>query len=324
MAVKRRDGRWVVEFMQAGHRVFKRLPAEASRQDALDYETKLRREIFDQRTLGKRPNVSLEYAINAWLDEKVTGTKSEKATRSHASAVSGILRGEDTRELETVCATIRAGPLANATKNRRLCILKAVAKFALGKGWTEENLSSRIPLLTENNARHFYLTDEQLTALIEATPERSRAFVGLAVYTGIRQGQIVSLQPSNIVGGAIRLPDSKTGQPILVPVIEPARKYLAGIPFKLHKRTHYGDFEKAREALGLGHITYHDLRHTTASLMIQAGVSLYTVGEILGHKSVQTTKRYAHLAEGNKRDALNKAFPSHQDYSSQPPDNEDK
>lgn len=72
----------------------------------------------------------------------------------------------------------------------------------------------------------------------------------------------------------------------------------------------------------MDHITYHDLRHTTASLMIQAGVSLYTVGEILGHKSVQTTKRYAHLAEGNKREALNKAFP--REIKTDPPQNEDR
>jgi integrase len=324
MAVRRVNGRWLVEFMQSGHRVFKRLPEEATRQDATAYETKLRREIFDQATLGKRPEVSLEYAIKAWLNEVNEGRKSERATNGHAQAILGLCNGFSCQQVVGAGQKVREGLRASrklddgaipsrlhpATVNRRLCILKAVAKFAWQKGWTQENLSARIQLLPENNARQFYLTQEQVNALIEATPERSRAFVGLAVYTGIRQGQIIALKPSSIVGEAILLPDSKGGMPLMVPIIPAAKPYLSGIPFKLHKRTHYADFEKARDSLGIGHFTYHDLRHTTASLMIQAGADLYTVGEILGHRCVQTTKRYAHLAEGNKRKALQSAFPT--------------
>jgi site-specific recombinase XerD len=51
---------------------------------------------------------------------------------------------------------------------------------------------------------------------------------------------------------------------------------------------------------------FHDLRHACASLLIQAGEDLYAVGEVLGHKNVQTTKRYAHLQMDRKRAAVDK------------------
>lgn len=213
---------------------------------------------------------------------------------------------------------------SRATANRRLCILKAVAKFAWRKGWTEENLSARIQLLPENNARQTYLSASDVEALLDAAPdEQSRAFIALAAFTGMRQGEVLALRPSDVEGGAIHVRDSKTGEPRVLPVVPAAKGYLDHIPFKSHRRTLYAAFEQARAAIGRPDIRYHDLRHTTASLMIQAGVPLYTVGEILGHKSTQTTKRYAHLAEGNKREALAKAFPT--SVLQQPyPVNEDK
>lgn len=121
----------------------------------------------------------------------------------------------------------------------------------------------------------------------------------------MRQGEVIGLKSA---GAFIDILDRKAGGPGRVPVIAWLEPYLGAIPFKKHRRTLYKDLEAAREAIGMPGLHYHDLRHTTASLMIQAGVDLYTVGQILGHKSTQTTQRYAHLAEGNKRTALEKAF----------------
>jgi integrase len=327
MAVRKVGGRWIVEFMQAGHRVFKRLPSEASRQDALDYETKLRREIFDQATLGKRPEISLEYAIDRWIEECVIGRKAELATTSHARNVKGRIGRQNGREsvgdAQRLADSIRAdSATSEATRNRRLCILKAVAKFSWRKGWTEENLSARIQLLPENNARNVYLSVEQASALLDAAKGEAQAFIAWGLYTGMRAGEILALRPTDCAGETIRVRDSKTGEPRNIPKVSALREYEEAIPFRLHRRTLYTGFEAARAAIGMPSLRFHDLRHTTASLMIQAGVHINTVGEILGHKSVQTTRRYAHLAEGNKRKALQSAFPIK--ITSAYPVNEDK
>ncbi len=64
------------------------------------------------------------------------------------------------------------------------------------------------------------------------------------------------------------------------------------------------NFKKSAHAVGLGHLRFHDLRHSAASEMINSSVDLYTVGAVLGHKSAASTKRYAHLATQTIGDAL--------------------
>lgn len=65
-------------------------------------------------------------------------------------------------------------------------------------------------------------------------------------------------------------------------------------------------FEDAVADAQLRDFTWHDLRHTFASRLVMAGVDLRTVAELLGHKKIQMTMRYAHLAPQHKLDAVNK------------------
>jgi integrase len=65
-------------------------------------------------------------------------------------------------------------------------------------------------------------------------------------------------------------------------------------------------FRRAREAAGLPHITFHDLRHSCASLLINMGTPLEVIRDILGHTSVKTTERYAHLHIDRQQEALKK------------------
>jgi site-specific recombinase XerD len=62
----------------------------------------------------------------------------------------------------------------------------------------------------------------------------------------------------------------------------------------------------ARKAAKMPHVHFHDLRHSCASMLINKGVDLYTVGAILGHSSTQTTARYSHLADKTLRAAMRK------------------
>lgn len=63
---------------------------------------------------------------------------------------------------------------------------------------------------------------------------------------------------------------------------------------------------RARQAIGRPDIHFHDLRHTFASLLVGAGVPLYTASALLGHTSTRTTQRYAHLADEHLKEAMRK------------------
>ena len=58
-------------------------------------------------------------------------------------------------------------------------------------------------------------------------------------------------------------------------------------------------WETARKTAGITDFTWHDLRHCCASYLLMNGASLAEIAEVLGHKTLQMVKRYAHLSDGH-------------------------
>ena len=132
----------------------------------------------------------------------------------------------------------------------------------------------------------------------------------LLILTGCRLNEIMTLQWDYIdfAGGALRLPDSKTGaklvhvgQPV-VDLLTQAQR-IDGNPWIITgtldgKRL--SDLQpfwrRVRARAGLKDVRIHDLRHTFASAAVASGQGLPMIGRLLGHTQVQTTARYAHLA----------------------------
>ena len=309
MAVRRINGRFAVEFEQRGRRVFRRVPRGATKDQATEFETRLRRTLIDQQLLGKKPDVSLESAINAWLAEAVKGRKSEKGTKSHAGAVKGILGGANLTESARVAETIRThATLSAGTRNRRLCILKAVAKFAWLKGWTEENLSAKIQLLPEKKYQRREVTPEMARLLIEkASTPRAKALIAFSAYTGLRLGEVLKLTPASVRNGALYLTDTKNGTDRVVPILPGLEPHLGQLPFGAGWRNVYRGWESARKRAKLN-IRYHDLRHMVGTALHEAGENQRTIMDILGHKSIATSARYIHPSQETNRAALGRAL----------------
>lgn len=309
MAARKRDGRWMVEFQQAGERVLRRLPAVATKADAVALETRLRREILERRTLGSAQEPPLAAAVEAWLRATAHGRKDTRSPRANAGHLAEIIGTRPLHDIGEVARlaveAFHESGLAPATINRRLDVLRASARYAWTQGWSRDNLSGRIPRLREDGRREIYLTAAQVAALAKAAPDRlTRSAIMLAAYTGLRAGELLALPAVPRKAKALLVPHSKTGKPRMVPVHERARPHLSALPIGIPYRELIGRFWIARKAAGLPHVRWHDLRHTTASLLINAGVDLYTVGRILGHSSPVTTARYSHLADASLHRAM--------------------
>lgn len=201
----------------------------------------------------------------------------------------------------------RREDFAPATINRRLAVLKAVAKFAWRKEWIGENLSARISLLPEDNARQRYLSAAEVRRLVSgATTPAGRAWIALAASTGLRRSELFALQRGDIRDGVIYLSTSKNGEPRAVPIARTGLRHVKAIPWARTVDSLDHEFRRARAAAGLEDLRFHDLRHTYASLLVNQDVDLYTVARLLGHKSMQTTKRYAHLDLATLKKAVRK------------------
>jgi len=296
--------RYAVEFQQGGARVHRRLHPTATRGDAVRLEASLRQSIFAGSVERDPP---LEEAILTWLQDTLTDKKDKIKPVQNARLLAPFIAGKRMSEIGTVAeeAARTWASLRPATINRRLCVLKAAAKHSWRSGATAQNLSSRVRLMREENRREVYLTPKQIRLLASCAPSaKCRAAIMIAAYTGLRAGELLALTSAHISKDTLTVARSKTGKPRKVPITRVALRYLSALPLGLSYWELRRDFVSARKKAKLPQVRFHDLRHTTASMLVNAGVPLEVIGEILGHRSLQTTQRYAHLEQATLRAAM--------------------
>jgi integrase len=132
----------------------------------------------------------------------------------------------------------------------------------------------------------------------------------LLILTGCRLREIQTLKWEYITPQGMELPDTKTGAR-RIPLPQAARDVLAtpprtpGNPYVIEgalANQYCTDMQKPwrriRERAGISDVRIHDLRHTYASNAVSSGMPIQMVGKLLGHTQIQTTMRYAHLADG--------------------------
>jgi integrase len=197
-----------------------------------------------------------------------------------------------------------------ATVRNRLAYLRAACRWAWKHhSMGEHDPAERMVLPKVKNARHVYLSRAEMLRVARAMGlSWSRDAARVAFYTGWRISEVLQATPVETPSGlALAIPDTKNGQPRMVPVHHRVSHLVRGSwPLPVTKWTVSKEVKAAMRAVGLGHARLHDLRHSAASEMINAGVDLYTVGGVLGHKSAVSTARYAHLAQDRLREAVGK------------------
>ena len=209
--------------------------------------------------------------------------------------------------------------------NRRLALLSKLFSFAaddlewIARG---DHPVKGIQRFKEVGRRR-YLSDDEI-ARLGATLQKAEegklrraispyavAMLRLVLFTGARHSEILELKwdAVNLVRGCLELGESKTGRkevylpPAALTVLS-ALPRIAGNPHVIvgaksgaHLVNIKSSWAIIREDAGIEDVRIHDLRHSFASLGVRSGMSLPLVGKLLGHKSVQTTARYAHLAD---------------------------
>ena len=220
---------------------------------------------------------------------------------------------------------------APATYNRYRALLSFTYRIAVRNGKLTDNPIRKLARCRENNGRTRFLDADEEAALRakirELSPECEPEF-NLALHTGMRRNEQYRLRWEHVDFrlGLISVVKSKNDKRRAIPMNEVAREALE----KLYQRRDgsayvvpgtSGDrgrdwrrsFEDAVKKAGVQDFCWHDLRHTFASRLVMAGVDLRTVAELLGHKTLAMVMRYAHLAPGHLRQAVERLIPERTD-----------
>lgn len=214
--------------------------------------------------------------------------------------------------------------LAPATADLHAALLKRMFSLCVEWDILDKNPVAKMKLFHADNRVEHFLDEAQLSRLLTVLRTSScREVCQIALFalaTGCRQGEALQAQWSQIDRDqrVWRIPADRTksGKGRSVPLNEIAFEVLdelttegkyqylfvnpaTELPFVHIRHT----WIRLRKKAGLPHLRFHDLRHSTASLLIQSGASLYLVQQILGHASPIMTQRYSHVAMHTLHDA---------------------
>ena len=214
--------------------------------------------------------------------------------------------------------------------NRALMVLSKMLSLAEDWGLAPAGGNPcRFVLRYKEGKRERFLTEDEYRrigcelCILEAegpVPARAAAALRLLMLTGCRLNEILTLRWDDVdrKAGELRLPDTKTGAKV-VHLGDPVIAVLRGIqrqddnPWVIAGRkpgSHLTDLQhpwrRIRARAGLDDVRIHDLRHSFASGGLLVGEGLPMIGKLLGHTQVQTTARYAHLANDPIKSAANR------------------
>lgn len=325
-----------------GVKVNRHLPDEGKAEATLAALDKVRTNLLSSEIpdgVRKRANQqrTLAYALNRTYEERWRKQKSAEQ-RSYVLKVLTEevgywpLNSITYLRLHDYGLELEKRGLKPATINRRMSCIQTCLTDAMKRGeidtlpqfphWREDNIKERY-LTKEEEARLLAVMDETVAAADEPR-QYIRHMTEFLLDTGLRASEATQLRPEQDLGSKVWLPhgSTKSGKGRSIPLTARAR---TALDYILASPTHAENVKNgpvwASQFLGrrfqtlvdrakIAGVTLHTLRHTCASRLVQAGVDLYVVQKWLGHSTIVTTERYAHLSVENLEGAVHALEPA--------------
>jgi integrase len=237
--------------------------------------------------------------------------RSPDTAQYHAYRIGRWCEGRRASEVQQVAEAIvqdLTGHYAPATINRSLGTLKKALRMAWKRGRVTADYSGLIERLPENNQKTDTLTIDQVRQLADAASEPVRAAIWIGLLTGCRRGEVCKIQREDIGEHTLRIQagNTKTLKYREVPIVPALRPWLAHLPLADTFEGINSGIRRARVKAGLPGVGFHILRHSCATILLAPPINapMHVVRDILGHTSIKTTERYAHVQQAPQRQAL--------------------
>lgn len=219
--------------------------------------------------------------------------------------------------------THRGQERAPATVNCYMAVLSHVFTTAIKEwGWVETNPLQKVSKMKEPRGRTRFLSEEEREQLLKACRNSSHPYLYLVVVlclsTGARKMEILGLKwkDIDIERKIVTLHETKNGERRLLPLaghaLELMQEHSKMVDIKselvfptknVHSRSRPASIRSAwgntLKQAEINDFRFHDLRHSAASYLAMNGASMAEIAEVLGHKTLNMVKRYAHLSEAH-------------------------
>lgn len=323
MPIRKRGKGWQVDIKHKGKRL--RETVYGSKELAEAREAELKAILFRGQEIPEdKPTAEIRTLSSAYDKTKLRwrGTKGESTALSNSEMVLDVL-GWDTalheitpeRVTELIEHFTEDGN-SNATINRKTSALRTILSTAKDLEWVSR--VPKIPRMKENKHRVVCFDDELIDAITLHFNASGKYYlqdlVRFLVDTGLRLGEARKLKWTEVQDNCVIVLDSKNGDNRRVPLTPRASEMLKlqsdptgpwhGLDYDRDIRRPWETMKGALNRADDKTLVIHGLRHTFCSRLVQKGVHLQVVKELAGHRNIETTLRYAHLAPSNHEEAI--------------------
>lgn len=334
MAVKKRFNKklgcfvYDIDYYVDGKRV-RECVGPVSKAEAQKILTKRKYEIDAGSYVGKKADIPFDKLMDEFLEIHCRANNKESSYTRNVVISKQLLKFFGKKALSQVTVksieeykAVRKKKVEPASVNRELAMLKHIFNKAKAWGHARENPVEKVKFYREPE-RIRYLSPEEIRRLFDIMKKENKKaphlkpMVILALYTGMRRGEILWLKWSEVdfENRIIHLATSKSGKPRTIElcdtvyntlaVLKHTSKYVfpsdkTGRPFTDIKNAFHALIKKA----AIQDFRFHDLRHTFASLNAMRGENAFVIKELLGHSTLEMSLRYSHLSRDKERTTM--------------------
>ncbi|CAB3750959.1 integrase [Burkholderia sp. MSh2] len=315
----RRRFRWTFERVIEGARIRKTklIPAGLSAREADELGRQWDAEIYAVATGARKPTVTIGECVEIHVTDKGAEWKDLKTRLQILTKYAPEYEDQDALDLYNWSIRFAGFMRSNVdrqgspkksssdgTIHNTLGYLRAAIKYAHKIGKLEYDQTAKMVIPRQSEERHIYKGRREMLEIARmCTHRETRAAIRVAFYSGMRMSEILRAVPTK---DGFSLGRTKNGRPRLIPIHPRIAVIARRIKFTVPTWKVKDEWIKARRKSGHLDARFHDLRHSAASEMINAGIDLYTVAGVLGHKTTTSTKRYAHLVTDRLAEAVKK------------------
>lgn len=334
MSVYKRGDRWYYDFMIENRRYRKRVPAAQTKHEAENGEADAIRAVY-QGTYGRPTGATFfaEFVEKNYLPvARVNNSRSFHTAEVVSRILVGYFHDKTLADINPLLIerfkrdrlktpAWKGRARKPATVNLEIAFLSRILSLAVDQSELTENPCTKVKRLRTNNARTRYLSREEEQRLMPVLDFDStvKSLTILALNTGMRRGELLKLRWSDVdlLRNIITVRNTKSNRDRPVPINADALAVFTCMnhssewlfPAKDNKG-HLKGFDRSWHwACAQAEITdlrFHDLRHTAATRLAEAGCDAFTIAAILGHSQIQMSARYTHVSSQRLREAVEK------------------